>query len=333
MVQGSLSLTNTPVSDNQTGGTAYIDVYAGGSLTVSNSTLMLDRITTSGTGSVNFGNSTLTLSTLTVNSGGGSFTVSNSTLTVSSLSEGNSSSLTVTGSSVQTTTTDLAGAFSFPSTELRGSQLYFRNTSSGTFVYDGKDLGSMFVTIQGADVTIRNSTLGGVAVASGLNPVIDGNTFKAADVVYCTADYWPELLDNTFASTSAATVNLQGGTVGQDQNWGVLGSVNYYRIGGNTTVALGKTLTVGSGVRVTQAGNCDLTVNGALVLASNSQLDQENPSADITVNGSLTMQAGSRMQVGQNASLTINAGGTMTATDAQWLKLNDGWFSVCFRQA
>ena len=103
--------------------------------------------------------------------------------------------------------------------------------------------------------------------------------------------------------------------------WGVVAGVAKYRIEGNTTIAAGKTLTVGSGVTVTQANNADVTVNGALVLAGNAQWDSEFGSADITVNGTLTMQAGSRLQVDRSAALTINAGGTMTATDAQWLKL------------
>ena len=83
----------------------------------------------------------------------------------------------------------------------------------------------------------------------------------------------------------------------------------------------GVTLTVASGVRVTQASECDVTVDGAVVLTSNAQWDADWHSADITVNGSLTMQAGSRLQVAGGAALTVNPSGTLTANVAEWLKV------------
>lgn len=93
-----------------------------------------------------------------------------------------------------------------------------------------------------------------------------------------------------------------------------------YGVTGALFVDAGVTLTVANGVRVTQANDCDVTVDGAVVLTSNAQWDADWHTADITVNGSLTMQAGSRLQVAGGAALTVNPSGTLTATDAEWLK-------------
>ena len=135
-----------------------------------------------------------------------------------------------------------------------------------------------------------------VKILGSSSPIISNVTFTSSSPIYCPAEYFPEITDNTFDSANDATIYIQGGTVNQDMTWGVMGSVNQYRIDADVTVAVGSTLTVGPDAQLTVYRDCDLIIDGSLIVSS-----------------------GSRLYIYYSSSLTVN--GSATITNAEWVKL------------
>ena len=100
----------------------------------------------------------------------------------------------------------------------------------------------------GSAGSLLGCTMSGyLRVYSGSSPTVNGSTFTSTLPVYCPAEFWPELVDNTFDSPTAATVHIVGGHVDQDMTWGPLGSLTYHNLDGHLYVDAGATLTLGAG--------------------------------------------------------------------------------------
>ena len=307
VVSGTGSLTKAGAGTLTLGGA---NSYSGGTL-VSGGTLQGTTTSLQGNivnnATVAFNQSTTGIYAGTM-SGTGSLLVNGTGTVMLSGTNSYSGGTTVSGGTLQGTTTSLQGNI------VNNAQVTFNQASAGT--YAGNMSGTGGLTIQG----------GGTLTLTGANSYTGGTSLLAGALVGNSASLRGNILNNgavTFNQTGSGTYagNMSGTGSMTLQGGGVLAMTGTNTYTGSTSVNA-STLIVNGGV----AGNVTLANNGILggtgsigtLVINNSTIAPGNSIGTLTVNGSFS-QTGGTYVVEANAagqSDRVNVSGTATLNGA-----------------